>query len=199
VLDDVASTCPGILSVKTATFSDFRLDFRAAICPAADYLLTATSNYDSLTRHADRGSCRKRLWPPEAPESSSGGIRGSYRRAFSGAGRCTAALGVPLASTAHWTSQPVCRPISASQRQSAAPAPLDVESAMDITPTTICGSDLAADTAALQWYEAVAFVLQLAEAIKRVGVACAPDLPHVQLSTDGTVAILHAPSGPTSR
>jgi len=60
---------------------------------------------------------------------------------------------------------------------------------MDITPTTICGSDLAADTAALQWYEAVAFVLQLAEAIKRVGVACAPDLPHVQLSTDGTVAI----------
>ena len=61
---------------------------------------------------------------------------------------------------------------------------------MDITPTTICGSDLAADTAALQWYEAVAFVLQLAEAIKRVGVACAPDLPHVQLSTDGTVAIL---------
>ncbi len=65
---------------------------------------------------------------------------------------------------------------------------------MDRTPTTIPGIDLIAGAAALQWYEAVALIVKLAETIKQVGSV--PDLPHIQLSTDGTIAIL--PGSPLS-
>lgn len=61
---------------------------------------------------------------------------------------------------------------------------------MDTSPTTIKGTDLVGDAAALQWYEALAVFLQMTETIKQIGVTCVPDLGRIQLSTDGTVAFL---------
>jgi len=61
---------------------------------------------------------------------------------------------------------------------------------------TIDGSDLVAPAAALQWHEAVAVVLQLTDTIKELRAASLPDLPHIQLFADGTIAIL--PGAPSS-
>jgi hypothetical protein len=62
---------------------------------------------------------------------------------------------------------------------------------MDEPPVTIEGTALAAESAALQWWEAVAVILQLAETIvEQAAAAGVPDLPHLRLSTDGTIAIL---------
>lgn len=61
--------------------------------------------------------------------------------------------------------------------------------ATDRPRTAINGSEIATD-ASLQWYEAVAVVLQLAETIKRTGMEFVPDLAHVELSREATIAIL---------
>ncbi len=70
-----------------------------------------------------------------------------------------------------------------------------VRSAMDSSPTTIDGIDLLAVPGALQWHEAVAVVLQLADTIRQVEVTHVPDLSHIQLSFDGTIAILPGATG----
>lgn len=61
---------------------------------------------------------------------------------------------------------------------------------MDDAPATIEGAALLADSAALQWYEAVAVVLQIAGAVRQARAGVVPDLSHVRLWANGLVEIL---------
>ena len=61
---------------------------------------------------------------------------------------------------------------------------------MDDTPTTIEGATLLAESAALQWYEAVSVVLQLAGAVRQTSASSVPDLAHVRLYANGAVEVL---------
>ena len=67
---------------------------------------------------------------------------------------------------------------------------------MDEGPATIEGATLLAESAALQWHEAVSVVLQLAGAVRQTATSAVPDLSHVRLFANGAVEIL--PGSPPS-
>ncbi len=69
---------------------------------------------------------------------------------------------------------------------------------MDDESAKIEGVTLVADFAALQWYEAVAVVLQLAESMLQAGEHWFPDLADVALSADGTVTLYDPASRPSA-